>query len=111
MARILDKSEIGRRLRKYRHDAGLTLERLSEMIGISYQQLQKYENGSTKLGTDLLQELAKALGVPVCALFDEKPLEDMHFSENELKLITCFRRLKTQRSRESLLTLLSELVE
>ncbi len=60
---------IGRSVRQFREDAGLTLKALSQSTGISNGMLSKIENGSTSPSLSSLQSLSKALNVPVTSLF------------------------------------------
>ena len=50
---------------------GLTQEKLSAAIGLTFQQVQKYERGANRLGASRLQELAEVLDVPVAFFFDD----------------------------------------
>ena len=60
---------IGAKIRKLRRRSELTLKDLSELIGISVQQLQKYEVGSSRIGGGMLVQLAGALNVDIASLF------------------------------------------
>ena len=62
---------VGVRIKTLRKAKGLTQIALSVAIGVAYQQVQKYENGTNRLGSSRLQEVARALEVPVSALFGE----------------------------------------
>jgi transcriptional regulator with XRE-family HTH domain len=50
---------------------GLTQEKLGGAIGLTFQQVQKYERGANRLGASRLQELAEVLDVPVAFFFDD----------------------------------------
>ena len=63
---------VGRRIRARRQQLGLSQKALAEALGISYQQVQKYENGASRIGAGRLQQLAEILNVPVSVFFDEK---------------------------------------
>lgn len=56
---------IGEKIRTRRKELGLSQEKLGEMIGVSYQQIQKYEKGINKLGPEKIQQIAEALRVPI----------------------------------------------
>ena len=64
-------SEIGRRLRQARLAENLTQDGLAQKLGISFQQVQKYENGSNRVSTSRLWNIANALGIPVTYFFEE----------------------------------------
>ena len=55
--------EIGFRIRKMRQDKGLTQSEVAAELHITYQQLQKYEQGNNKIPASRLSKLAKVLGV------------------------------------------------
>lgn len=63
-----DGKQLGARIRKFREQAALSQSRLGEKLGVSYQQIQKYERGASRLSVDTLLRLSKALGLPVSAL-------------------------------------------
>lgn len=69
MGNMLTSKEIGWNLRQMRQRAGHTQESLAEAMGITSQQVQKYESGANKLNTDRLQQLAEILKVPVQSFF------------------------------------------
>jgi len=71
MGKILSSAEIGWKLKIMRQQAGFTQERLAEAIGITSQQIQKYESGSNTLNADRLQQLAQVLNVSVQSFFSE----------------------------------------
>lgn len=61
---------MGQNLRRLRLDAGLTLQEVAARIGLSHQQLQKYEMGANRLSAGLLPGVAKALGTDLAGLFE-----------------------------------------
>ncbi|MCX8506839.1 MAG: helix-turn-helix transcriptional regulator [Alphaproteobacteria bacterium] len=63
-------SHIGRRLRMRRTLMGLSQEKLGEAMGLSFQQVQKYERGTNRIGASRLYELAQILSVPVTFFYD-----------------------------------------
>lgn len=63
-------THVGRQLRVLRASRGLTQENLAERIGISYQQLHKYETGANSISASRLYELAKLLAVSPDTFFD-----------------------------------------
>lgn len=56
--------EVGARLRKLRHERGLSQIQLGELAGIDNKSISRYENGHRNMGIDDLFRLADALGVP-----------------------------------------------
>lgn len=67
---------VGNRLRLRRMLNGMSQERLGELMGLTFQQIQKYEKGVNRIGAGRLYRLAKVLGVPVQFFFDEAPPMD-----------------------------------
>lgn len=61
---------VGRQLRTARRVLDISQERLAGMVGVSYQQIQKYERGANRIAASRLFELAKALKVPMGYFFD-----------------------------------------
>ena len=67
---------VGARIRVRRTLLGLSQEKLGEMIGLTFQQVQKYERGSNRVGASRLFDLARVLDVPMSFFFedmDDKP--------------------------------------
>ncbi len=62
---------VGSRVRLRRTLLGMSQEKLGEAIGLSFQQVQKYERGLNRIGASRLFDLARALDVPVEFFFDE----------------------------------------
>jgi transcriptional regulator with XRE-family HTH domain len=52
---------------------GMSQEKLGEALGITFQQIQKYEKGANRIGASRLQQIAKILGVPVEFFFEGAP--------------------------------------
>ena len=105
MSSIIDSKEIGHRIRVFRQKAGLSQERLAEAIDMSFQQIQKYENGKSKLNTSRLQLIAEALGITIYAFFDGYIEAPYKLSLDEKKLVEAFRSMKNSSTRSALLTL------
>ncbi len=63
-ARVLDRA-IGTRLRARRKALGLSLDALATELGVSYQQVQKYERGENRIGAGRLPHIARVLGCSV----------------------------------------------
>ena len=52
---------------------GMSQEKLGENLGITFQQIQKYEKGTNRVGASRLQAIASILGVPVAFFFEDAP--------------------------------------
>ena len=67
---------LGKRLRAHRNASGLSQQRLAGLLGVSFQQLQKYETGVNRMPAGHIVNAARILDVPVSEFFDgpmEKP--------------------------------------
>ena len=64
---------VGARVRMRRTLLGMTQTKLGEAIGLTFQQVQKYERGVNRIGSSRLYDLARVLDVPVNFFFDEMP--------------------------------------
>jgi transcriptional regulator with XRE-family HTH domain len=63
--------QVGARVRLRRNMLGLSQEKLGEAIGLTFQQVQKYERGANRIGASRLHELSRVLDVPVSFFFDD----------------------------------------
>ena len=63
---------IGARMRDRRLALGLTQETLGQKLGVSFQQVQKYENGSNRVSAARLFEICEALDVSLASMFERK---------------------------------------
>jgi transcriptional regulator with XRE-family HTH domain len=64
---------VGSRIRLRRNMLGMSQEKLGENLGITFQQIQKYEKGTNRVGASRLQAIASILGVPVAFFFEDAP--------------------------------------
>jgi transcriptional regulator with XRE-family HTH domain len=104
---------IGKALKQRRLAAQLSQMALAEKIGISYQQLQKYENGTDNISLFRLQQICDALTIPVSSIIevleDAEPgkiAEDIGkygLSKEEKTLLDLFRRISNKDIRRGLL--------
>lgn len=64
---------VGNRLRSRRVLVGMSQESLATNIGLTFQQVQKYERGANRIGASRLFEFSQILGVPVSYFFEDVP--------------------------------------
>jgi transcriptional regulator with XRE-family HTH domain len=64
---------VGTRVRLRRMLLGMSQEKLGEQLGLTFQQVQKYEKGVNRIGASRLFDLAKVLGVPIQFFYEEAP--------------------------------------
>src|SRR3954463_9966038 len=63
-------AEVGRRVRSRRLECRLSQTELADKVGVTFQQVQKYEKGVNRIGAGRLQRIAEALDVPITFFFD-----------------------------------------
>jgi len=105
---IITSREIGARLREIRVRRGFTQDQLAEMVDVTFQQIQKYENGSNRMNTDKLQVVAQALAVPVSSFFEDNSDDERLLSAQEVKMIKGFRSIESSEVREFLVNCVSK---
>jgi transcriptional regulator with XRE-family HTH domain len=64
---------VGGRVRFRRMLLGMSQEKLGERLGLTFQQVQKYEKGINRIGASRLYDLSQVLGVPIQFFYDEAP--------------------------------------
>ncbi|MBB3286497.1 MULTISPECIES: helix-turn-helix transcriptional regulator [Rhizobium] len=117
---------VGSRVRTRRLMLGMSQERLAEQIGVTFQQVQKYEKGTNRIGASRLQAIAGVLAVPVAFFFQQdntqplntdglgaiNGLEDLSeflTSKEGLNLNKAFMKINDPSVRQSVLTLIKSL--
>jgi transcriptional regulator with XRE-family HTH domain len=114
--------DIGRRIRAQRLVRGMSQTDLANRIGITFQQVQKYEKGVNRVGAGRLTRIAEVLGVPVAFLFgaSEAPAGSPSEGANAafafletagaLRLVHAYADIKNPRIRRALVTLAEQIV-
>jgi len=64
---------VGSRVRMRRLMVGMSQEKLGEALGLTFQQIQKYEKGTNRIGASRIQQISEILQVPVSFLFEGSP--------------------------------------
>ena len=107
-----ESRRIGQIVREVRKTRGLTQMDLSELIGVSYQQVQKYEKGSDNISVERLKQIAKAVNVPLALFFGsaetvaEPPAAYGNMPDDEAMLLRLYRRLRSKKAKKAFLELL-----
>ena len=91
----IDDAVIGRNLKKFRQSRGMTQSKLASLIGISYQQLHKYETGASSMSCIRLYAASQALGFPYDDFFG-KPRDNASFRVPAVHPAIMIRALKLQ---------------
>lgn len=74
---------VGSRVRLRRTLLGMSQEKLGEAIGLTFQQVQKYERGANRVGASRLYDLSRVLDVPVSFFFDDMKPETAESGRQE----------------------------
>lgn len=108
----LRDAEIGRRIRTQRLALGMSQTVLGEKLGITFQQVQKYEKGINRIGSGRLEELARILSVPVGFFFDDdagageaRPALELANTAQAMRLLKAFSEIKSSETRQVLVNL------
>ncbi|MDD5451168.1 MAG: helix-turn-helix domain-containing protein [Desulfovibrionales bacterium] len=117
-------------IKQLRKSRGLSQIELAERVGISFQQIQKYEKGVANITVSRLQQLSEALGIHITSFFEEGnfvpkvsgpvleytpgeiPLE--HFQlldKEEIIILKFFRKIRNKKLREGLLKHMRGIIE
>ena len=107
-------TSLGRMIRVTRKTQGMSQMKLAEKLGVSYQQVQKYENGSSRITVTRLAQIASALGLSAHDLLSAEPAiadNPRSLSEKEARLLMLFRRLQTEKMRDTFIGMLDDLVK
>ena len=109
---------VGIRIRDRRRALKLTQVALASSLGVTFQQLQKYESGSNRVAASRLQAMARLLDVEIAFFFDEAPALTRSSLDVMTELLTTkmdddartlnemFRRIRSRRLRRSILALI-----
>jgi transcriptional regulator with XRE-family HTH domain len=120
--------QVGNRVRLRRMLIGMSQEKLGELLGLTFQQVQKYEKGVNRIGAGRLYQIAHILSVPVGYFYegvvDQSPDKFAGAEENAappvieflssgegLQLSLAFMRIKDARVRKRVLELVKSLAE
>ena len=107
--KIITSTEIGKRIKNRRRELKISQEQLAEILDVTYQQVQRYENGTNKLNVENVQTIATALSVPLSYFFESykspAPVEEKqpHLTPIENKLLGHFRKIKNKPSRNTVI--------
>jgi transcriptional regulator with XRE-family HTH domain len=119
-------AQVGNRVRLRRMLIGMSQERLGELLGLTFQQVQKYEKGVNRIGAGRLFEVSRILGVPIeyfyegangqtpggqAAQQNTPPIMEFVSSGEGLQLSLAFMRIKDPRVRKRMLELVKSLAD
>ena len=118
-------AHVGNRVRLRRMLVGMSQERLGELLGLTFQQVQKYEKGVNRIAAGRLFEISGILGVPVSFFYEDvdgkrpgfaegasaPPVMDFLSSGEGLQLSLAFMRIEDPKVRRRILDLVRSLAE
>lgn len=101
--------EVGRRLRTFRLQKGLSQEKLADQLGVTFQQVQKYEKGTNRIAAGRLQRIAEILEIPITEFFAPQrgaaPSEIFELLDTAaaLRLVRAYSRIRDAKVQQALL--------
>jgi transcriptional regulator with XRE-family HTH domain len=119
---------VGARVRMRRMMLSMSQEKLGDALGLTFQQVQKYEKGANRIGASRLQQIAHILQVPVSFFFDGAPsvpgqstegmaeapspayVADFLATSDGLALTKAFMRIKDAKLRRRIVDLVEQMV-
>ena len=117
---------VGSRVRMRRMMLGMSQEKLGDALGLTFQQVQKYEKGTNRIGASRLQHISRILQVPVSFFFDGAPeipgqatgmsetpspayVSDFLATSDGLALTKAFTRIKDGKLRRRIVDLVEQI--
>jgi transcriptional regulator with XRE-family HTH domain len=118
-------AEVGRRVRSRRLECRLSQTELAERIGVTFQQVQKYEKGVNRIGAGRLQRIAEALEVPISFFFGastngtaakEAPAGSESVfgflqTSGSVRIVKAFHKIRSRKARQLLVEMAEELAD
>jgi transcriptional regulator with XRE-family HTH domain len=126
----------GERLRFCREKAGKSQSEVGNALGVSFQQIQKYENGTTSISLNRIFDFAANIGISMSSLFDgldARTMQGIHgfaeeaqpalvddddmkvgsglYSKQKVELLKAFEKIASQKSRRTLIDMARALAE
>ena len=119
-------AQVGNRVRIRRMLIGMSQEKLGDLLGLTFQQVQKYEKGVNRIGAGRLYEVSRILGVPIDFFYEgvaaapdrrlrrirsAPPVMEFVSSGEGLQLSLAFMKIKDPKVRKRVLDLVKSLAE
>jgi transcriptional regulator with XRE-family HTH domain len=121
-ANAIDR-KIGQRVRTRRLEIGMSQERLAELLGVTFQQVQKYEKGVNRIAASRLYDIAAALDMPAARFFEnlsnrpgvsedkQEFVDDVLATPEGSQLVSLFSSIKSLKVRRRVVELVKALAE
>jgi transcriptional regulator with XRE-family HTH domain len=117
-------AEVGRRVRSRRLECRLSQTELADRIGVTFQQVQKYEKGVNRIGAGRLQRISEALEVPISFFFgagttSAKPETNSSAesvfgflqTSGSVRIVKAFHKIKSRKAKQLLVEMAEELAD
>jgi transcriptional regulator with XRE-family HTH domain len=103
--------EVGRRVRAFRLQKGLSQEKLADQLGVTFQQVQKYEKGTNRIAAGRLQRIAEVLDIPITEFFIQQrnigtaqsELSELVDTAATLRLVRSYARIRDAKLQQAVL--------
>jgi transcriptional regulator with XRE-family HTH domain len=103
--------EVGRRVRAFRLQKGLSQEKLADQLGVTFQQVQKYEKGTNRIAAGRLQRIAEILDIPITEFFVQQrnigtaqsELSELVDTAATLRLVRSYSRIRDTKLQQAVL--------
>src|SRR5262245_3443509 len=117
---------LGQRVRTRRLEIGMSQERLAEILGVTFQQVQKYEKGVNRIAASRLFDISSALDMPIARFFEgigsarrgggvaeesEGFIHDALSTPEGMQLMTLFASIRSQKVRRRVVELVRAITE
>ncbi|UPT62873.1 MAG: helix-turn-helix domain-containing protein [Hyphomonadaceae bacterium JAD_PAG50586_4] len=122
-ANAIDR-KIGQRVRTRRLEIGMSQERLAELLGVTFQQVQKYEKGVNRIAASRLYDIAASLDMPAARFFEnlsggrvgvaedrQEFVEDVMATPEGAQLMSLFSSIKSLKVRRRVVELVKALTD
>ncbi len=123
-ANAIDK-KLGQRVRTRRLEIGMSQEKLAELLGVTFQQVQKYEKGVNRIAASRLHDIAASLDVPIAKFFEglggrastgvaetsRDYIDDALATPEGTELMSLFASIKSRKVRRQVVELVKALTE
>ena len=118
-------AEVGRRVRSRRLECRLSQTELADRIGVTFQQVQKYEKGVNRIGAGRLQRISEALEVPISFFFggpgSPAPTKELNGgaesvfgflqTSGSVRIVKAFHKIRSRKARQLLVEMAEELAD
>jgi transcriptional regulator with XRE-family HTH domain len=114
---------VGERIRMWRTERKISRITLGEALGLTSQQIQKYETGANRIGASRLQKICAVLEIPVSSVFEDAPgsspyqggmpqdVIDFMESEEGVRFVAAFSRITDRKMRRGIARLANRIAE